>query len=464
MASAWPPLAQLAHDVQAGSVSSTELVDDALARIERVDPQLHAWVVVDAERARAEAAAVDRRVAAGEHVGPLAGIPLAVKDLEAAIGFVTTHGSLLHRDDPPATTDSVLVARLRAAGCVILGKTNTPEYGYSADTTNGIIGPTHNPWQLGRSPGGSSGGSAAALASGMVPLATGGDGGGSIRIPGALCGLPGFKTSNGRVPVGGPMPPGNGWLGVRSVMARTVADTVHALGAVVGHEATDLISLPTTGWPATIAPALPRRVIWAPAPGWPVDGQIAAVLATAVERLATAGVQVEQVDNLVSGIPLGEYYTLATVYQQRYHGHRRDTPEWDLLDPGVRTQVNHADRHVNAVMFANAQDAAHRFNYDLQQLFGRATLVLCPTVAGQTAACGRQGVVNGEETVFWAPFTQLFNMTKHPAGSVPCGFTDDGMPVGLQVVGTQQDDLTVLAAMAAMEELFAHDRVPPVHA
>jgi len=466
MTAHWPPLAELATQVRSGQVSSRELVTDALTRIERVDPMLHAWVAVDSRRALADAAKIDEAVASGNDPGLLAGIPLGVKDLEAAIGFVTTNGSQLHRDDPPATTDSVLVARLRAAGCVVLGKLNTPEFGFSADTTNAVVGSTHNPWGSGRSPGGSSGGSASALASGMIPVATGGDSGGSIRIPAALCGLPGFKPSNGRVPVGGPTPPGSGWLGVRSVMATTVADTVHALRAVVGHDATDLIGLPTppAGWLDGLGPQLPTRVIWSPAPGWPVDDEVATVCAAAITRVAGAGVDVIEVDRFVSGVPLLDYFNAATVFQQRLHGGRRGTPEWDLLDPGIRSQVEHAGRHVTAAGFAMALDAAHLHNFELETLFRSAPVLLCPTVAGQTGNCASLGTVNGEETIFWAPFTQLFNLTKHPAGSMPCGFTPDGMPVGMQMIGSQHDDLTVLQTMMAFEQMFANERRPQTSA
>lgn len=467
MAAPWKPLAELAADVRARRVSSRELVGEALERIGRVDQDLHAFVALDGDRALADAAVIDERLARGDDPGVLAGIPLGVKDMEDAIGFRTTYGSLLYRDAPIATADSVLVARLRAAGCVILGKLNTPDHGFSADTTNALFGHTHNPWQLGRSPGGSSGACAASIVSAMVPLTTSGDSGGSIRIPAAICGIPGFKPSNGRVPVGGPTPPGNGWLGVRSVMARTTADTLYALTAVVGHDPTDLISLPdpSPAWPREVAPELPARVVWAPAPGWHVDAELAAVLAAAIERLAAEGVEVVEVDQLVSGIPLGDYYTLATVYQQRLHGHRRGTAEWELLDPGIRAQIDHADTWVTAAAFASALDAAHRHNAELERVFAeRAPLILCPTVAGQTARCGEQGTVDGEATMFAAPFTQVFNMTKHPAGSVPCGFTDDGMPVGMQVVGSHHDDLRVVRAMAALESLLAGDRRPAVHA
>jgi Asp-tRNA(Asn)/Glu-tRNA(Gln) amidotransferase A subunit family amidase len=169
---------ETAERVRGREVSARELVQHALARIDALNPQVNAFVALDADGALADATRLDERLAAGEDVGPLAGVPIAVKDLEDAAGFVTTHGSAAFVDEPPAAADSILVARLRAAGCVVLGKTNTPEFGWKGDTDNPTFGATRNPWDLGRSSGGSSGGSAAAIASGMVPLATGSDGGG----------------------------------------------------------------------------------------------------------------------------------------------------------------------------------------------------------------------------------------------------------------------------------------------
>ncbi|HEV3365860.1 MAG TPA: amidase, partial [Acidimicrobiales bacterium] len=179
----------LAHQVRSGQLSATSLVEHALGQIAAHNPTLNAFVAVDPERARASAADVDAKVASGIDPGPLAGIPLGVKDLEDAAGYVTTHGSKAFADGATAASDSPLVARLVAAGCVVVGKTNTPELGWKAVTDNRTFGQTLNPWSLDHTPGGSSGGSAAAIASGMVPLATGSDGGGSIRIPSSCCGL-----------------------------------------------------------------------------------------------------------------------------------------------------------------------------------------------------------------------------------------------------------------------------------
>ncbi|MFT7610486.1 MAG: Asp-tRNA(Asn)/Glu-tRNA(Gln) amidotransferase A subunit family amidase, partial [Candidatus Aldehydirespiratoraceae bacterium] len=193
---------ELARRVCARELTAAAVTDAALARIDEVNPVLNAFVAINADDARAQAAAIDARIDAGEDVGPLAGIPIGVKDLEDAAGFITTRGSIVTSGAEPCTEDATEVARLRAAGCVVIGKTNTPEAGWIGDTFNPVFGATKNPWNTDRSPGGSSGGTSAAIASGMVPLATGSDGGGSIRIPSALTGMSGHKPSQGRVPSG----------------------------------------------------------------------------------------------------------------------------------------------------------------------------------------------------------------------------------------------------------------------
>src|SRR5688500_1306971 len=185
----------LADEVRTGKRSARELVGGALARIEAVNPVLNAFVSVDAEAALEAAARVDQRVAAGEDPGPLAGVPIGVKDLEDAAGFCTTKGSVAYADRPPSTGDSILVARLKALGCVVVGKTNTPELGWKPETENPLFGATRNPWSTDRSPGGSAGGAAAALASGLVPLCTGPAGGRASRLPASCRGLSGFKPA-----------------------------------------------------------------------------------------------------------------------------------------------------------------------------------------------------------------------------------------------------------------------------
>jgi Asp-tRNA(Asn)/Glu-tRNA(Gln) amidotransferase A subunit family amidase len=455
-------LTALAGFVRDGRLSAEEMTAFALERIETLNGPLNAWAALDGDRALRDARALDARIAAGEDPGPLAGIPLAVKDMEDAAGFRTGYGSALHADDPPAGQDSVQVARLRAAGCIVLGKTTTPEFGWYGETISPHWGVTSNPWDLERSPGGSSGGSAAALASGMVPLATGSDGGGSIRIPGSLCGLSVIKTTTGTIPLGGPVPPGAGVLAVRGPMTRRIADVAPALAACAGPDATDPFSLPAQAidWTAVEA-GVPQRVVWAPAPGHPVDAEIARVCSATVARLEGAGTEVIVVDEIFRGRPLDDWFTMWTAYRNRGQGHLRGTADWERIDPGLRDQMDYAETRVSTVDEVRAMDGIHLHNLDVERQLARAPLLLMPTVAGQTAVSGGTGAVDGLETMSWTPFTPVFNMTRHPVGTVCAGLTSDGMPVGLQVVGRRYDDLGVMRAIRAIEDLLETDWRPP---
>ncbi|MGK2947351.1 MAG: amidase [Acidimicrobiales bacterium] len=458
-------LVALAADVAARRTSARELVELALARIAEVNPRVNAFVAVDGDAAMAEAASLDERIAGGEEVGPLAGIPIGVKDLEDAAGFRTTHGSALHADDPVATRDSPLVERLRAAGCIVVGKTNTPELGHKADTTNPLFGSTFNPWDLTRSAGGSSGGTAAAIAAGMVPLATGSDGGGSIRIPASVCGLSGLKPSLGRVPMGGDEPPGWADLSTRGPMARTIRDVTYALDAVVGPDPTDLraLPMPDASWTRSLADLNPPRTVgWAPTLGYAtVDREVAAVCEAAVQRLADQGTEVVEVDPVFDRDPVMAWLTLAMAAGERSLGHLRGTSAWDQVDPGHRAAID-AFGQVSGAELLAANDACHLANLRLVELFHRVPLLLTPTVAGQTGPAGGEGTVDGQSTPSWVGFTYPFNMTRSPAGTVCAGFTADGLPVGLQVVGPQHADVAVLRLLAVLEDVLALDTVAPM--
>jgi Asp-tRNA(Asn)/Glu-tRNA(Gln) amidotransferase A subunit family amidase len=460
------PIADLAAQVSGRELAAREVVAAALERIERLDPDVGAFVAVDAEAALAEAAVIDERIARGEDVGPLAGIPLGVKDLEDAAGFVTTHGSVAHVDDPPATDDSPLVERLRAAGCVVVGKTNTPEMGWKPDTVNRAFGATTNPWARGRSAGGSSGGSAAAVAAGMVPLATGSDGGGSIRIPSSVCGLSGIKTSLGRVPSGGDDPPGWPGLSSKGVMARRIRDVTLALDTVVGPEATDLCSLPLpeVSWSRSlVGVGPPRKVGWSPSMGYAkADREVLAVCEAAIEQLEELGTEVVLIDEVLAEDPVQEWLTLTSSFCLRSLGHLRDTPTWGSLDPGLVAMMEWSRMSVTPVQVVEAMDACHRINLVFVELFHEVSMLLTPTVAGQTPAVGQNGSIDGEPDVNWVRFTYPFNMTRSPAGTVCAGFTSDGMPVGLQVIGPQHADVAVLRLLALLEDTLGIDRVAPV--
>lgn len=453
--------------VRRGELQAIDLTEHALAQIEARNPALNAFVALDAEGARRQATELDERLARGEDVGPLAGIPIGVKDLEAAAGFVTTFGSALHADDDPAPKDSTHVARLRAAGCVILGKTNTPEHGWTAETINRPFGTTRNPWALDRSPGGSSGGSAAAIAAGLVPLATGSDGGGSIRIPAALCGLSGLKPSQGRVPNGGTTAPGSGLLGVKGPMARRIRDVAYALDVVVGPDPIDPYSLPAPAapWypqlPAEGAVAPPARVLWAPTMGYDVDHEVLRICQRAIEVLAGLGTEIVEVEAVFSDDPVFSFINIWSMMRLRSQGRYDGTDQWELIDPGLREQILYAREHLGPASFGEALDDTYRYNAELSALFEQAPLLLSPTVAGQTPFCGRPGTINGGENIAWVRFTYALNMTRHPAGTVNAGFTADGMPVGLQIVGPHFADLDVLLAVACVEDALAIETVAP---
>lgn len=457
----------LAGRVRSGEIAAREVTAQALARIEALNPQVNAFVAVDGDRALEQAAAVDQVVASGGDPGPLAGVPVGVKDNEDAAGYRTTHGSALLAGAPVAEHDSCHVERLRAAGCVVVGKTNLPELAWSANTANDLFGATHNPWHLDHSAGGSSGGTAAALASGMVPLATGSDGGGSIRIPSACCGLSGFKPSLGRVPAGGDEGPGWIDLSSKGPMARTMADTVAVLDAVVGPEPTDLRSLPRpeASWPHVLAdPHVPARVAWSPTLGYAEpDAEVLAVCERALEVLESLGAEVVEVGTVFDTDPVGSWLTYVSACMLRTLEPHRDDPAWARLDPVLAAVVDHA-RTTTARELVEAFDECHRLNLDLVRLFHDVRLLVTPTTAGPPPPLdlNGSGVVNGEVTPNWVRYTYPFNMTRSPAASVCAGLTPDRLPVGLQLVGPQHADLVVLRSAAALEAALGFDELAPV--
>jgi aspartyl-tRNA(Asn)/glutamyl-tRNA(Gln) amidotransferase subunit A len=456
----------LAGQVRRGEISAVAVVDHALEQISRHNPSVNAFVAVDEGRARAAAAAVDAMVADGRDPGPLAGIPLGVKDLEDAAGYVTTHGSVAFAERAPATHDSAMVARLVAAGCVVVGKTNTPELGWKADTDNALFGATRNPWNLDHTPGGSSGGSAAAIASGMVPLATGSDGGGSIRIPSACCGLSSMKASLGRVPSGGAAAPDWHHLSTKGPMARRLSDVVAALDVVVGPDPSDLRSLPRpeASWLAAIEnPKPPRRVAWSPTLGYAeVDAEVLRVCERAVEVMASLGTEVVEIETVFDTDPVAQWLTLSGVYNLRTHAGLRGTPAWDQVDPVLAMVIDGA-ADTSGLDVVLAEDACHALNLRLVELFHDVRLLITPTTAAPPPprSLGGSGMINGKADFNWVKFTYPFNMTRSPAASVCAGLTGSRLPVGLQLVGPQHGDLVVLRSAAALEQALSFDGVAP---
>ena len=503
------------------SLTAVAVTEHALERIASLNPAINAFVAVDGESALTQAAAIDERIdkrlhtcsgtniysganprnGADPHADseadltaylPLAGIPVGVKDLENAVGFPTRMGALRHRYDGPASSDSTHVARLRAAGCVIVGKTNTPEYGFMSDTYNPLFGATLNPWNLKRSPGGSSGGTAAAIASGMIPLGTGSDGGGSIRIPAAACGFSGIKPSHGRVP-SGPPPSGATDLSSAGPMALRTRDIAFCLDAVIGPHPADMRSLPAPdiSWRSALnrsvlnrsaldnpaSPNLPKRVLWTPSmSGEPVDSEIAAVCAKAVQQLANTGVDVVELDQTFNTEMQAFMHLFIEGVFAPIYDPLRSTDAWEGVTEMLKMMLDYQrslTENQRSLKTNPATPASSMFeirmrvgllSVKLAKLMKGFNVLLTPTVAGQTPISGGQGTINGEHVEDWIRFTPLANLTRRPAGTVCCGFTSDKMPVGLQIIGHQLDDLTVLKTMTALEDLlmmplFLHEAV-----
>ncbi len=457
-------VADIAARVNSGRQSAREITAHAIARIEALNPTLNAFVAWDGERALAQADRIDQRIAAGETVGPLAGVPIGIKDLEAAAGFTTSFGSDLHVGDAPAAEDSVLVGRLRSAGAVVMGKTNTPEYGHKGATDNIPFGATRNPWSLDHSPGGSSGGTGAAVASGMVPLGTGSDGGGSIRIPASLCGLSGLKTETARIPITGEKMPGSGLLSTNGPMGRTAMDSAVALDAVVGPDGRDPLSLPHPGqsWAEAVSRAEPpARVVWSPTMGYAkVDAEVLASCRAAVDALAAAGTEVIEVDEIFPQDPVEAWFVLWAVSRYKAQGHLLGTDDWNRLSESIRPQIEYGAR-LTGVDHAIAHDACYRLNWQLENVFEQAPLILTPANAGQPPLLGQDGMIDGEADVGWVKFTYGINMTRNPAGTVCTGLTTSGTPIGLQLIGRHFAEAEVLAAMAATEQIVGFEARPP---
>ncbi len=453
---------ELVRRIKSRELSATEVTDAALERIELLNPVLNAFVAVDADAARTQAADIDRALDAGSEVGPLAGVPIGVKDLADATGFQTTRGAMHLADVAPAEKDSTEVARMRAAGCVILGKTNTPEAGWTGDTFNSVFGATVSPWGHNRSPGGSSGGTSAAISSGMIPLGTGSDGGGSIRIPSSLTGLSGHKPTQGRVP-SGPAPMGASDLSTVGPLARRIRDVAMVLDVVSGPSPGDLRSLDPIAplRPRLDDPPAPARVLWCPnIEGSPVDDEILASCLGAVERMKQAGVEVVDIEpvmpEIIGPFVLLFYGGMVPTYRELF-----GTPAFEEITPGLRNILEGADQRLTPDAIEDARKQAQAASLRLAEVMSGFDALLSPTVVGQTPVCEGPGMINGEETDMWIGNTYPLNVTRRPAGTTASGYTSDGMPVGLQVVGHQNDDGRVLEITAWIEDLLNLNPIAP---
>jgi Asp-tRNA(Asn)/Glu-tRNA(Gln) amidotransferase A subunit family amidase len=443
----------LARQLQHGRTSARDLVERSLSLIEAANDRIGAVVALRAEEALAESAAQDRARAGGEPTGPLSGLPILVKDLEDVAGMRTTRGSLLHADDPPAGSDGLVPGRLRAAGAIVVGKTNLPEDAFEAYTANPLFGVTRNPWDQQWSPGGSSGGSAAALSAGLVPIATATDGGGSARIPAAFCGLVGLKPSNGVVGRS-PVP---SWMDLSTdgPMGHSVADVALLLDLIKGPAAGDPSALPH--WAPSPLPAgvrlvaAPRTVDWGP-----LDPDLQRAFHAALQVLERdLGLPVELIEPSAvtpEGNVDEDWFVLCCTEQAHEIGRRVLEEKADLLDPvflgHMRTGLATS---IEEYLAARRRRFAHTGALD--RLLGDDGVLVTPTLAmAAQHADGRMVGATAPGTPADALNTCLQNITGAPALSLPAGWLPNGLPFGLQLTGPRFRDDLLLALGARWEE------------
>jgi amidase len=447
--------AELSSRIQSKDLSAREVMAAHLERIAEVNPRLNAIVTVDAEGAMRRAADADERQARGEPLGRLHGLPVAHKDLLLTRGMRTTFGSLIFADFVPSD-DSLIVERLRRAGAIAVGKTNTPEFGAGSQTFNPVFGATLNPYDDTKTCGGSSGGAAVALASGMVPLADGTDMGGSLRNPASFCGVVGLRPSPGRVPS---WPAADAWstLSVDGPMARSVADVALMLSAIAGPDPRSPIAIDQPS--GQFAAPLDRdcrglRIAWwVDVGGVPVDCRVRALVDAQRRLFEAIGCQVEEAQPDFRGFDevfkTVRALAFLTGVAPRIGGRRdlvKDTILWEI-DRGLRLTPPEI-----AAALAKRTELYQR----MRQFMERYDFFVLPTVQVPPFAVSEpypQEIdgVRMETYIDWMKSCYYISIVGNPAISVPCGFTDDGLPIGLQIVGRHRDDWGVLQLAHAFE-------------
>ncbi len=460
-------ISDLAALVRKKKVSPVELLDAVLARIERLNPQLNAFITVAADTARAEAKHAEREIARGRWRGPLHGIPISLKDNIATRGLRTTAGSKILAQNIP-DQDATVVRRLRRAGTVIVGKTNMHEFAYGVTTENPHYGPTRNPWRTERIPGGSSGGSAAALAAGLCFASVGTDTGGSIRIPASLCGVVGLKPTFGRVSVHGTvaLSPTLDHVGP---LARTVADAAIMLRAIAGRDPCDAttLALPSLRLPENLK-SLPKRLRL----GLPrdyffdrVDAEVQRAVLQAVKHFERRGAEIVEValPSLVASVEPSNHIALA----EAAHYHRR--MGWFPGRAGdygedVRKRLE-MGAETRAVDYLRAFETQQRVRAEFDCAFALVDAILAPVTPVPAPQLGQKMLsLGGEEEPVRAALLRLCrpeNLAGLPAVSVPCGFTREGLPVGMQIIGPHCDEEIVLRLALAYEQAHAWQQKHP---
>jgi aspartyl-tRNA(Asn)/glutamyl-tRNA(Gln) amidotransferase subunit A len=440
---------------RSGAASPVEATREVLARIERLNPQLKAFVLVDAEAALQQARASEARWQQGAPLGPLDGVPASIKDLILTRGWPTLRGSRTVDPGQPWSVDAPASARLREAGAVLLGKTATPEFGCKGETNSPLTGISRNPWDLSKTPGGSSGGTAAAVAAGLGPLSVGTDGAGSVRIPAAFCGNFGLKPSFGRVPAFPLSPFGSvAHLGPHTM---SVADAALMMNVLAQPDARDWTSLPADGRDYRVGlddGVRGLRIAYSPTLGYAknVHPEVAAAVARAVQDLESLGAVVEAVDpgfddplDICTGL---WFLGAATLWSGL------SSAQQALVDPDFRAEAElGAALTAVAVQQLNLRRGA--LGSLLRQFMQGYDLIATPAVAVPAFEARPAGhsALTPDNMLGWTPFSYPFNLSQQPAATIPCGLTGDGLPIGLQLVGPMFGDALVLRAARAYESL-----------
>lgn len=448
-------------------LAPSELLESCIARIEAVDPAVNAIPARDFTRARAAARQADQAVVHGDELPPLHGLPIGIKDLEETGGLVTTHGSVIFRDFVP-DHDERIVAAARAAGAIVVGKTNTPEFGAGANTRNAVYGATGNPFDPAKSCAGSSGGSAVALATGMVPICTGSDTGGSLRNPASFCGIVGFRPSPGLVPSD---KRGLGWsnLPVLGPMARTVADTCLLLGSIASDDALDPLATTVHGrtvrraadfFPPPAVDLSRLRVAITPDFGFaPTEAHIAAVFAEKTALFRPVFAHAEDATPDCTGTDEAFEVLRALAFLSAHQDKVLTRPQ--DVGPNVRANVAEGLRYTAADV-ARAMTLQTAIYRRWQGFFRHCDVILTPSITISPRSWRElyPAEIDGKPTrtyFHWLALAYAVTVPGHPAVSLPLGVDRFGMPFGLQIVGPRGGDSFVLGVAAALETLLAAD-------
>ncbi|MEM3563325.1 MAG: amidase [Candidatus Jordarchaeaceae archaeon] len=463
----WMSAIDLANSIKKGEISPVEVVDAFYNRIKKINPEINAFVTLTEESARKEAEAAEKAVKSRKKLGPLHGVPVAIKDNIPVKGVRTTYGSKLYENHVPQD-DMVLVERLKNAGAIILGKTNLPEFGLIPITDNPLFGASKNPWDRTKTTGGSSGGSAAAVASGMCPIAVGNDGGGSIRVPSSLCGVFGLKPSLGRIPRWPALP---GWetMASEGPITRTVADAALMMDVMAGPDNRDYLSLPPPGvsYLENLEKGVKKKKFaYSPDLGYAVvDPEVLEVTRKAAFDFADAGYSVEEVGLDFPNME-GDLVNQVVAETVAAYGDRLE--EWKKVCYKPYLDFLWLADALKAVDYVKTQYRRKELWEKVRRVFEKYDFLLTPATAipafnlelgmGPSQIAGKP-----VGPVSWIAFTYPFNFTGQPAASVPCGFTKGKLPVGLQIVGNRFDDLGVLQAARAFEKTLPwQDKKPPI--